>query len=67
MQVQSLSEEGQIALQTAKARVILSLETQDTYEAFQTIPTQGVSHRDVSGERENQATGGEVGGKSAIL
>ena len=32
--------------------------------ASQTVPTQGFSRRDVSGETENQASGREVHGKS---
>jgi hypothetical protein len=67
MQIQSRRKEEQMILQTVKAGVILRLETQDMYEARETIPTQGVSHQDVSGEKENQAAEGEVDGKSAIL
>jgi hypothetical protein len=58
---------GQMTLQTAKFRVILRPETQDTYEAREKIPKQGISLRDVSGEADNQGPGGEVDGKSAIL
>jgi len=65
MQIQSRREEEQMTLQTAKAGVILRLETQDVYEARDAIPTQDVSYRDVSGETENQAAGG-VDGNSAI-
>jgi hypothetical protein len=67
MQIRSRREEEQMILQTAKPGVILRLETQDIYEARETIPTQGINHQDVSGETENQAAGGEVDGKSAIL
>jgi hypothetical protein len=56
-----------MTLQTEKAGVILRLEAQDMYEARETISTQGVSHRDVSEETENQAAGGEVDGKNVIL
>jgi len=54
-------------LQTAKAGVILRLETKDMFEPRESIPTQGVSHPGVSGDTENQAAGGEVDGKNAIL
>jgi hypothetical protein len=37
------------------------------YEASEIIPTQRVSRRDISGETENQAAGGEADGKSASL
>jgi hypothetical protein len=67
MQIQSRREEEQMTLQIAKSGVIPRLKTQDMNEARQTIPTQGVSHRDVSGETEIQAAGGEVDGKSATL
>jgi hypothetical protein len=56
-----------MTLQNAKAWVIPRLETQDTYEARETKPTQGVSRRDVVGETESQAAGGEVDGKITIL
>jgi hypothetical protein len=56
-----------MTLQTAKAEVILILETQDMFEPREIIPSQGVSHRDVSGETEKQAAVGEVDGKGAIL
>jgi len=48
-----------------EGRVILILETQDVYEARDAIPTQDISHRDASGETENQSAGG-VDGRSAI-
>jgi hypothetical protein len=67
MQIQSRREEEQMTLQTAMAGVTLRLQMQDMYEARETIPTQGVSHRDVSGETANQAAGEEVEGKSTIL
>ena len=66
-QIQSHCGEEQMTLQAEKAGVIRRLDTQDMYAAPGTVPTQGVSHRDVSGGTENQAAGGEVDGKSAIL
>jgi hypothetical protein len=66
MRIQSRREEEKKKLQTAKAGVIPGLETQDIYETRETITIQEVSHRDVSGERENQAAGA-VDGRSAIL
>jgi len=59
--------EGQVTLQTATARVILRLGTQDMYRASATAPTQGVNLRDVSGEMLNQAARGGVDGKGASL
>jgi hypothetical protein len=65
MQIQRHCGEEQM-LQTVKTRVIHRLETQDIFKPRENIPTQGVSHRDVSGEMKNQAAGVEVDGKSAI-
>ena len=56
-----------MTLLTAKPGVIRRLEMRDTFEPHENIPTQGVSHRDISGGTENQAAGGEVDGKSTIL
>jgi hypothetical protein len=67
MQIKSRREEEQTTLQTAKAGVILRLEIQDMYGASETVPTLGVNRRDVLGETENQAAGGEVDGKSTSL
>ena len=67
MQIQRRRGEEQMTLQTVQARVIHRLETQDMFEPRKNIPIQGISHRDVSGETENQAAGGEVDGKSTIL
>ena len=67
MEIQNRREEEQTTLQTAKAGVILRVETQDMFDPRENIPTQGVNHRDVSGETENEAAGAEADDDSAIL
>jgi len=57
----------QVTLQTATARVILTLGTQGMYGINATAQTRGFNLRDISGEMGKQAAGGGVDGKGASL